>query len=252
VAPSAETEWTDQEIAFAPHDAVSERGRTVGYALASMVQRLERDRAEEAERAPPPPPVVDAPKPPIIEVAPTSPPPVETRPVLPRRRSRGRDLDAFLEGQGALGGGATSGGSAAGVRWWPLSNVGVRAAVGARAGSISDADATTTTMFASAGPGYRIRTGALELGARADFVVFRHAVSRTQGTPPAARTLSRWIGGLDLMLEAGVDLGSRMGLLVAVGPEWAFGPTEVRVGGVRVADIPPVRGIGEIGLRIRF
>jgi hypothetical protein len=239
VAPSAESEWTDQEIAFAPQDAEAEQGRTVGYALASMVQRLEHEHPAVVEVAPPV--VEQPPAPPLVIAAPEPPPPVE-RPKPPKRAS---DVDLFAEVAGALGGGATAAGGTAGVRWWPLSSFGLRAGVGARAGAISEADATTTTVFAGVGPAYRVRFDAFELGARADVSILRHVVVRRTSQ-------ARWVGAADVVFEAGWAASGRMGVLFGLGPELAFGSTEIDIGGRRVADIPTIRGVAELGLRIRF
>ena len=45
-------EWADDVIAFDPRDAPAERARTTGFALATMVQRLERAREERAAVSP--------------------------------------------------------------------------------------------------------------------------------------------------------------------------------------------------------
>jgi hypothetical protein len=158
-------------------------------------------------------------------------------------------VDVFLQGAGALGGNATAGGGTGGLRWWAWPNLGLRLAGGARIGVVSKADATTTTLFAAAGPGYRVRLGAFEVGARTDFVVLRHDVTRDH---PATTTRGRWLGAIDLVAEAGIAISDHVGLLLGVGPEFALGPTEIAVGGAHVGDIPAVRGIAEFGLRIRF
>lgn len=229
VAPSAPSEWADQEIDFGPQDSTSEKGRTVGNALAAMVERIERDRESEPARP------IEAAGP---MKAPPSPPAAEAKAV-----------DIFAVGVGALGHGSTAAGGAVGARWWIKPSLGLRLAAGTRIGSISEADATSTTLFAAAGPGYRFRLGEVELGARADFVVLRHAVTR-EGLVETTR--SRWVGALDLVFEAGASLGSRAGVVLGVGPEVAFGSTAIDVGGVRRADIAPVRGVAELGLRIRL
>jgi hypothetical protein len=122
--------------------------------------------------------------------------------------------------------------------------------VGARGGSIPEANATTTTLFATAGPGYRIPVGAsLELGTRADIALLQHSATRRG---PTAATQSRWIGAVDLMLELGWSFRQHAGIVGGVGTELAFGSTTVSVGGAPVATIPPMRGIAELGARFRF
>ncbi|MBX3208915.1 MAG: hypothetical protein KF764_28040 [Labilithrix sp.] len=254
VAPSGE--WADDELTFLPNDVPSEKGRTVGYALATMVQRLEREQAREkgptvaGEPGAPSTPATASPP-----VAPLVTPDGRDTKVEPPREppsspGLARDFDVLAYGTGALGGGATSAGGAGGVRWWPVPRFGVRAAVGARAGSIAEADATTTTLFAAAGPGYRVPIGrSFELGARADFVVLQHSVARRR---PVETTRARALAAIDLMIEAGWWLGPHAGLVAGVGAELAFGTTPVSIGGTPVADIPPARGLAELGVRFRF
>lgn len=262
VAPS--NEWADDELTFLPQDVPSERGRTVGYTLATMVQRLEREQARENEpgganeptgRGALPAAAPSAPPSESVARATAAPPERDATIDVPRERppspsSHAPSLDVIAFGTGALGGGATSAGGAGGVRWWPASSFGLRAALGARAGSIVEANATTTTLFAAAGPGYRVPIGrALELGARADFVVLQHAATRRQ---LVETTHARWLTAVDLMIEGGWSLGPHAGLIAAVGAEIAFGTTSVSIAGVPVADIPPARGIAELGVRFRF
>ncbi|HVJ88580.1 MAG TPA: hypothetical protein VM580_02180, partial [Labilithrix sp.] len=69
---------------------------------------------------------------------------------------------------------------------------------------------------------------------------------------PVDTTRTRWLGATDLVFEAIVPFGSHAGLYIGAGMELAFGSTPLNVGGVKVANIPPLRGIGELGARIHF
>ncbi len=241
--------WADEEIGFRSRDVPAERGRTVGYALASMVQRMtreapmtvqdDRDGDVEVESVP----IARGPEEPRVQA-------VHLPPESPPTRAASLGLGAGGIGTGALGGAATSGGGAAGVRWRPSSSLGLRAAVGARAGAIGSAKASTTTMFAGAGPTYRVPIGSsFEVGARADLLVFQHAVRRTDLYETSR---ARWLGAVGVMLEAGWSLAPRAGLVAAVGTEVAFGATSIRVGGGPVAEIPAARAVTELGLAFRF
>jgi hypothetical protein len=239
-------EWADDEIQFLPQDATSEKGRTLGYALASMVHRIAQSTPSSTD-----------------EASKESPMPARARPVDSPAGAQTSDtrveasrstlvpgVDVFVHGTGAVGGGATSAGGGGGIRWWPLARVGLRGAVGARAGRIAEAQASTTTLFAAAGPSYRIPLGTMvELGARADFVLLQHSVSRAT---VVETTHTRWLGALDLMLETSWFFGPHTALMAAAGAEVAFGTTSVSVGGMPMADIPPARAVGELGLRFRF
>jgi hypothetical protein len=234
-------EWTDDEISFASQDAPNERGRTVGYALASMVQRLDRSRVQDEPPPPPPPPA------PPIALTPAH----DAGDAALRRPAAVGDVDVFANAIGAAFGPASAIGGSGGIRWWPSRHFGVRAAFGARTGKLEEVDGTATAFFGAAGPGYRVSVGRmLELAVRADLVFFRYSVTRVNNGFDTMR--GRWLGAADLLLEAGLALGSRTAIVAGVGGELAFGSTAVNVGGVTVADIPVGRGIAELGGRFRF
>ena len=255
---AAANEWADDELTFLPQDVASEKGRTVGYTLATMVQRIERERATEKDRA-----ASEAPAPADAAPPPAPPPPSAAPPAVGEREAAveparepasrpplGPGIDLLAYGTGALGGGATSAGGAGGLRWWPIARFGLRVAAGARAGSIAEADASTSTLFAAAGPGYRVPISrALELGARADFVILQHSATRRERVET---THARWLAAVDLVIEGSWSLGPHAGIIAGVGAELAFGTTAVSVGGVPAADIPPARGLAELGVRFRF
>ena len=228
--------WADDELAFRPEDPAAEKGRSVGYALATMVQRLHHGApaapAAPPEQAPPPPP----------------PGPVVVAPSAPARTRN--DLDLFATG--AVAAFAPSYGGAVGARYWATPAFGLRLAAGARLGTLSVADVATTAVFVATGPGVRIPLGArFELGARADVMVFRVAASRddeSRGTTVRSRVL----GAFDASVEGAWTVVGGLALIGAAGTEIAFGSTDVKVGGRRVADIPPVRAVFEVGGRFRF
>lgn len=253
VAPAPATEWADDDLTFQRRDAASEKGRTVGYTLATMVQRIERDRAAAAASGGPnangAPAEPNEPKnehgasPAPTKLSQDASPP--TPPSPPRSPRRG-DFDLFATVSGALGGAASSLGAGGGVRLWPTDHLGVRLAALGRWGSVSGLP--STTLGAAAGPGFRVRLASsrLEIGARADIAVFHHAV-RKEGL-----TRSRYLGGVDLVLEGAWRVSSDLAFVLGFGGELAFGTTDVHVGGVRVAEFPAIRGIAEVGGRFRF
>lgn len=255
------SEWTDDEVRFLPQDAASEKGRMIGYALASMVQRLERERTEAPARdaavtaegsgapriAPPDAARVALPARTLAEAPATTP---RDREPAVTNREPAPGVEVFAHSSGVLGGGATSVGGAAGARWWGSTRFGLRGAAGARAGAISAANVTTTTLFASAGPSYRIPIGStLELGARVDFMVLHHSATRRE---IRETTHARWLGAVGAMIEGSWALGPHAGVIAAAGAELAFGTTVVSVGGTPTADIPRARALAELGVRFRF
>ena len=68
-----------------------------------------------------------------------------------------------------------------------------------------------------------------------------------------AEAKSTWLPAARVALE-GVWFPSnaRVGILVLAGPEAAFGSATVYVGTKAVATVPPLRAVGELGLRARF
>lgn len=256
-------EWTDDEVRFLPQDAASEKGRMIGYALASMVQRLERERTEETARDAAvatgasggdgrvaPTDAVPAASPAARTLAEAPDAARIDREAAETRRAPAPGVEVFAHSSGVLGGGATSIGGAAGARWWGSTRFGLRGAAGARAGAISAANATTTTLFASAGPSYRVPIGStLELGARVDFIVLHHSATRRE---IRETTHARWLGAVGAMIEGSWALGPHAGVVAAAGAELAFGTTMVSVGGTPTADIPRARALAELGVRFRF
>ena len=221
--------WVDDEMRFAPEDAPNERGRTVGYAVASMVQRLEQAHAPAV-------PVVVPPPPRAVVV------PLAVR----------HDVDLRVTGIGAIGGAASAGGGALGARLWLRPAVGVSATVGLRGGHVGTADATTTTPFLAVGPAVRrALTSTTSVGLRADFVLLRPAMHRAP-EGGVAITRDRWLGAADVVAELDVALTGAIALVVGAGTEVAFGPTPVHVGAAEVANFPVFRAVVELGGRIRF
>ncbi len=243
--------WTDEEISFSPQDASGEKGRTVGYALSSMVQRIEQKQAEANEAAAPSPPPPSSPPlplpPPSSPPKPSEPPPAASaRPIAPAR-----DLDLSVYGIGAIDRVGGPIGASGGLRWWPTRPIGLRGAVGGRTGDLPGAGATTTALFGSAGVGCRTTLGRIfEVGARADVVFYRVSVERRESGSSSTR--GRWLGASQLVLEASWAIHPTFGLVMGVGGEIAFGTTVVNVGDATVADVPNARAVAELGARARF
>jgi hypothetical protein len=240
--------WTDREIRFDAADAPTERGRTVGFALASMVS----DEARAANPAPAPAP------------APAQPGPSVAAPVVsgsdhpagsaPPRLTR-LAFDASAVGVSGIGGYAGGVGGVLGFRVSLAGPLAVRVAVGARVGEVSPAQATS-----------RIYGGALGLawqpfldderrwsaGARLGAVLLRHELVHFSDDDPLPAHLARFMPGLDAALEGAYRLADYASLIAAGGTEIAFGETDVYLHGSRVTSITPVRLFLETGLRVAF
>jgi hypothetical protein len=229
----------DRVVAFAGADPERERGRALGYALVAMIP-VELRLGETPPREAPP---REAP----------------AREAPPRARADGADeaaaqlwLDATLQASWAFSGSATvaGGGLAARLALRPFA---VRGAVALRGGSIAEANASSLLVRADLGAAFWtvVLEPHLTVGVRSGLVLFHHQLKRTRpdgGTASGTHTLL----GTELVAEASWALGSRFALLGALGAEVAFGTTRVLIGPEEVTLFPPVRPLGELGVRAIF
>ncbi|MDB5212601.1 MAG: hypothetical protein JWO86_528 [Myxococcaceae bacterium] len=241
--------WTDREVGFDATDADAERGRMIGFALASM---LPERAASQATVAP----------------APAAPPPM---PPLPPRREPGEIEDADerserpparpgevlrwfgavdLAAAGSLGGDATGIGAALSARWDFAPTFSARVGGAVRAGDVGAADASSTIYSGALGlvwralPATTTRTFGLAL--RADVLAMQVRLER------ASSHATLWLPGADLAVEASWMFAKPLALFAAVGGEVAFGAPDVLLFSNRVTTIPPFRGLGEAGIRVHF
>ncbi|HEY8076476.1 MAG TPA: hypothetical protein VIF62_20265 [Labilithrix sp.] len=238
--------FTDRQIAFEPSDGDAERGRTIGFALVSMLP-------ESLTRPPPP-----LPKPP--EPPPEPPPPEapkkkeeERRPedFVPERHAGALDLAGSMRaGADATGFGATLGG-----RWDFAARFSLRAAAAVHAGKLDAADATSLFLTVGGGavakPLLASRARPLEVAIRADLLVQRMELDHTQSTGGTVSG-ARWSPAADLVVDGMWLFAGNLGLFAAAGAEAAFGETTVFVAGQPVATVAPLRLVAEAGVRVLF
>jgi hypothetical protein len=285
--------WVDRSIGFQPSDADAERGRTIGFAVASMIP--EAPGAAEAEPpvapwppsppappappAPPPPPAPSGapapvvPAPPPEASAPSAPltpaqagtpsapdrvaavPPTET-PVETEHRWERFTLD--VAGIGAVGqGGDVDGvGAEAAVHWFPLRLLAFRLGAGARAGSVQAAQSTTLTLLGTAGVALHVlratRAHRLGVWVRADYVLERQSLTYFSANGPALVGFDRLMSGIDALVGVDWMFAPDVGLVAGVGGEDVFSPTYIENRGATVGTLPALRGVAEVGFRIRF
>ena len=275
---------TVRAIDFSPADSATERGRTLGFAIASMWPESVAGTASAGR----PPPATGPPPEPTKEAAapreraePASPPrlppaaspspaPVERDlPPLPPPASRAVGIGVI--GSTGLGGSAAGLGGNAEIVWRGLESVWLRAALGLRVGAVPDLPGDD--WLGSLAVGGEWWPGALALGrrwrfgVRADLLGLAHVVHRPASAaasdpqqpggptaPAAAETLVRLLPGLDASVRSTVRLSPRLDLTFGVGLELAAGRTDLRVGDDRMtrASLTPARGIAELGLRLSF
>jgi len=239
--------WYDREIRFDAADAAAERGRTIGFALASMVPDEAKASRERPAVEPPPPPM--APPPAVLSPA----LPSEALAPLPRAHRMGIDASALAAtGLGGYGGGV---GGVVGFRMPFGGGFAGRAAVGARAGAIGPAQATTRVISGGLGVAWqpwldaRRRWG---VGARVSALVLHEEVSHFSGDEPSAIDQARFVPALDAALEGTFRFAESAAVVSAFGTEAALGTTRVVVKGREVASLPPARLFAEVGLRLLF
>lgn len=241
------TRWIDRDLGFVNADAPTERGRAVGFTIASMLP----ERAQEDD--PPPPPPAPPPKapPPPVDVPPPAPSNEAVRVPEPPRVWRGAFEAAALGSVGIAGYGGGLG-AALGIRYNLGSGFALRVGGGARGGDVPPAQATSLFVFGAAGLAWATVPRPVGFGIRADLLLTRLQLSHFSADDPTPVRQSRWIGGGATFFEATWFFSQSAGIFAALGAEYAFGSSDVIVANKAVAVVPVVRGVSEIGLRARF
>jgi hypothetical protein len=237
--------WSDRHIVFDEGDDLAERGRTVGYAVASMMTAP----AEEPARPPPAPAHPEGNVFPGAGIAPTE--------SGARGRARGA-IDAVASGaMGVPGSGGGFGGSLSG-RWFFATPFAVRIAASARAGQVTPAQSTSLLLHAAGGvawvPFAASRTTPFEFGARIDALVMREQLTHfdSDDADSGPVTAMRWLLGADAAVEAGWLFSPNAGFLGSFGAEVAFGRTDVTLHQEIVTTISPLRLVLQGGVRATF
>jgi len=252
-----EQRWIDREISFgdshgSPQSELVERGRLLGFAVASMfsAEAPPREPAPAPASAPTPAPAPNPPKP-----EPTA-PRIDSGP--PAAASRMEPSRSSIEFAGIVSSGlhGTAGGLGASgaLRFAWTGPLWARLFVAARSGNVPLAQASTRTAQLGAGLAVALLpvTQRFELGARFDAFANYFDASHLSEDDLIPDRRSRWLPGADLLAEGGVRVSGSAGLLAAVGIEAVAGKTEIFTHGSRVAVVPPFRAVAELGFRARF
>lgn len=238
----------ERELVFDGTDASRERGRAVGFAIASMVG----DDEPQSDAPPPAPP----PRPTVVTVAPVAPAPAESAaPVAPPASAANTSLEACAVAASAFDGYGGGGGLTLAFRREIAGPFAFRAAAAARFGEVRPASASTRTGIGAVGVSFlptidRQRRWAV--GARVDALALFQEVVHLSADDEAPVHASRIVPGADLALEGAYRFGPTAAFVVALGGEAAFGNTDVYVHRRLMANLAPFRAISEIGLRLSF
>jgi hypothetical protein len=245
-----EGRWVDREITFDTSRSsstreLSERGRLLGFAVATMFAPDEHvvEAAPSQNEARPPPIVVPPPAPADTPARPPS--------IAPQHQRTLEFAGVFSSG---IGGTASSVGANAALRLAWLGPLSARVLLSGRAGSIAQAQATTRTVLGGVGLAVSAvpRDATLQLGARLDAFVSNFAASHLSEDDVEADTQSRWLPGAALLAEGGLRFPGDVGVFLGAGLEAVAGPTYIYTHGVEVAVVPRLRLVGELGLRASF
>jgi hypothetical protein len=222
--------WLARGLAFADTDEPRERGRTLGFALASMLP----------DRGPAPP----RPGPPALVEA-TAPAPL------------GRlAVDAVVLGSLGVNGNADGLGGGFAVRRALSPSLALRAELAGRTGTVQAAQATSLSARLAAGlawsPFGELPARRANFGIRSDVALFYESLGHLSSDDLDRDRRGRFLPGADLVLEGSVRVLGGAAAVLGVGAELAFGHTDVYVHQRKVAVVPPMRLVTSVGLRHYF
>jgi hypothetical protein len=229
--------WIERGLSFAPSDDMRERGRTVGFTLASMLPE-QRPVVRRAQAPPAAAPFVVS-----------SPAPLSSKPAR-------FAVDALVIGSLGVRGNADGLGGAFALRRAVVPWLALRAELAGRTGVVQNAEATSLFFHGGLGvclsPFGNAPSRRADLAARIDVALFYESLGHLSSDDRERVRRSRFVPGGDLVLEGSLRLLSSAALVLGVGAELAFGRTDVYVHGARVTVVPPLRFVGSLGFRHYF
>jgi hypothetical protein len=255
--------WIERRITFLPGDTQAERGRTIGFAVASMLlseteflspaEPPVNTPREKTPRRRDPPESPDAAVPPGPG-APTTIDTTATEPIAPPS-AQPWAIDLTAVGSVGLGGPASGIGGATHVEFSVLETIWLRAGGGVRTGGVPGQEGTDLVTWGTIGAAWRplFPTGVGQLGTavRLDGGTLFHYLSHRVADGQIEHK-GRVVPGAVLMVEELWRFRPSLDVFFALGSEVAFGWTEVSVLGQLVTTIPPIRGMAELGVRLHL
>jgi len=250
-----ERRWLDREIGFGERRAglrteIAERGRLLGFAVATMFGGS--DAPDGAPTEPPPAkPAGTAPA--AVTSSAARAPSSDTRATTDVERPS-RSIEFAGVASTGLRGSAGSLGASAGLRLRATGPLWVRGFISGRTGNLPTAQATTRTALIGGGVSlsWSPRASAFEVGARFDaFVSYFDATHLSEDDVEPDRR-SRWLPGGALVAEAAGRFTSSTAATLGLGLEGMLGKTDIYTHDLRVAVVPPLRVIAEVGFRSHF
>jgi len=223
---SQSNRWVQRDVSFEPQDPESERGRTLGFLIASTF--------------------VEGREPQLVPSV-----PAPTRPSVTVKKKRFLiTAAAAVAGPGDV----TSLGAWASTQRYVSHRFALGLAGEARFGTVTAAQSGSRFLSFGAVTTFRAwpSSGSAWIGIQSllgtEFVAFTH---RSEDDPSAV-VQSAWLPKLDLLLHGSLELEGASVLFADIGANYRFGETAVYVHGLRQAHIPAFVGVGHIGIGARF
>jgi hypothetical protein len=220
--------WVSRDVTFSAQDPATERGRTLGFLIASMLV----ESGEAAER----PRVAHAVAPPSVE-----------RPAQPK-------FAVSAAVSGAASGNLTGLGPWISVEYSLSPRLNIGAAADLRLGSIPAAQATTWVVSLGATSTLELYrpTSATWLGVRAAAGGMRIAVTRLNEDDPAPEAQARWAPLVELAGRAAFGFAHDAGVFADVGVDTTFRRSTVPIDDARPASFPALFPVARLGVGASF
>lgn len=248
--------WVDREVTFAADDPEGERGRTLGFLLASVfldagaVPRAAERAEAKAEPAPPVehPAAVKA----SDEVI------NDSSGSVVKKKSAADSPPSMSVGaaaQAVAPGAATAFGAWLGVEHSVVARtLWIGGSGQARLGSIPEAQATSRFLAVGAHATWVMWSPfeVSRLGLRGSASLAQISVARSAPGQSAPERQSRFLPAFELVLRGGYDFAASSGLILDLGAEFLAGNTDIVVDGETLAEWSPVIGVARVGVQTSF
>jgi hypothetical protein len=250
VYSTARARWLERDLTFAAADPMEEKGRTIGFTVASMLPEAQAPSAPSA-----PPPVVAS-----VPPAPATPSAPRVAPARPAVAAVSPPwtfaVDAAVQAALAIDGEGTSAGGELAGRYRLGEHLALRAFAALRVGHVEALEATLLSV--DLGPSLTwisrdvVPAHPWAFGLRVDAFARLQSVRRPATDADPAESHGRFVPGVGLQLETSYAMSADIALLAAAGAHALLGETEVLRDSQQVASFAPVELVAGLGAIARF